>query len=178
MLPPGEATNPELPRRPQPAIPSSNPKLLDQVRREIRLRHYSLRTEEAYVDWIKLIFCVTVSPRTCLKPATTFAPSRNYSGTSFWNSPRTPRSPQPEPIRIDWWTWFCRRLPNPQKSERSGPYYFSRSGFSFSFPLFGCPSAFRLCIMGAFFSISSNSSLASSGVRTTLGRRKTNNSTS
>jgi hypothetical protein len=27
--------------------------LLDQVRREIRLRHYSLRTEEAYVNWIK-----------------------------------------------------------------------------------------------------------------------------
>jgi len=29
------------------------PKLLDQVREAIRLRHYSLRTEEAYVSWIK-----------------------------------------------------------------------------------------------------------------------------
>lgn len=28
-------------------------KLLDQVRAAIRLRHYSLRTEEAYVQWIK-----------------------------------------------------------------------------------------------------------------------------
>src|SRR3989442_906504 len=28
-------------------------KLLDQVRRECRLRHYSLRTEEAYVSWSK-----------------------------------------------------------------------------------------------------------------------------
>jgi len=29
------------------------PKLLDQVRDTIRLRHYSLRTEQAYTDWIK-----------------------------------------------------------------------------------------------------------------------------
>ena len=29
------------------------PKLLDQVKAKMRLLHYSLRTEEAYVDWIK-----------------------------------------------------------------------------------------------------------------------------
>jgi len=29
------------------------PKLLDQVRTTIRLKHYSIRTEQAYVDWIK-----------------------------------------------------------------------------------------------------------------------------
>ena len=29
------------------------PKLLDQVRAAIRTKHYSLRTEEAYVNWIK-----------------------------------------------------------------------------------------------------------------------------
>ncbi|MBK8814580.1 MAG: integron integrase [Methylococcaceae bacterium] len=36
-------------------IPSSGeqPKLLDQVRGKIRLKHYSIRTEQAYVDWIK-----------------------------------------------------------------------------------------------------------------------------
>ncbi len=28
-------------------------KLLDQVRQKIRLRHYSIRTEEAYVSWIR-----------------------------------------------------------------------------------------------------------------------------
>lgn len=28
-------------------------KLLDQVRAEIRTRHYSIRTEEAYVRWVK-----------------------------------------------------------------------------------------------------------------------------
>jgi site-specific recombinase XerD len=29
------------------------PKLLDQVRTTIRLKHYSIRTEQAYMDWIK-----------------------------------------------------------------------------------------------------------------------------
>ncbi|WP_024296699.1 integron integrase [Methylomicrobium lacus] len=38
--------------------PSANfsgkpPKLLDQVRDKIRLKHYSIRTEQAYTDWIK-----------------------------------------------------------------------------------------------------------------------------
>jgi integrase-like protein len=31
----------------------SKPKLLDQVRQLMRLRHYSVRTEEAYVGWIR-----------------------------------------------------------------------------------------------------------------------------
>jgi hypothetical protein len=30
-----------------------NPKLLDQVRNVIRLKHFSLRTEQAYVYWIR-----------------------------------------------------------------------------------------------------------------------------
>jgi len=30
-----------------------SPKLLDQVRQAIRLKHYSIRTEQAYVGWIK-----------------------------------------------------------------------------------------------------------------------------
>jgi len=29
------------------------PKLLEQVRQRLRLRHYSLPTEEAYLAWIK-----------------------------------------------------------------------------------------------------------------------------
>ena len=28
-------------------------KLLDQVRDLIRVKHYSIRTEKAYIDWIK-----------------------------------------------------------------------------------------------------------------------------
>jgi len=34
-------------------VPTGKPKLLDQVRETIRRKHYSIRTEEAYVDWIK-----------------------------------------------------------------------------------------------------------------------------
>jgi hypothetical protein len=29
------------------------PKLLDQVSEVIRMKHYSIRTEQAYVEWIK-----------------------------------------------------------------------------------------------------------------------------
>ena len=32
---------------------SAKPKLLDQVRNVIRTRHYSFRTEETYVSWIR-----------------------------------------------------------------------------------------------------------------------------
>src|SRR5438034_4052391 len=31
----------------------NKPKLLDQVRNAIRVKHYSIRTEQAYIDWIK-----------------------------------------------------------------------------------------------------------------------------
>jgi len=34
-------------------IDSKKPKLLDQVRQVIRVKHYSLRTEESYINWIK-----------------------------------------------------------------------------------------------------------------------------
>ena len=36
-----------------PAPPPGPPRLLDRVREAIRARHYSLRTEEAYVGWIR-----------------------------------------------------------------------------------------------------------------------------
>jgi integron integrase len=35
-----------------PAAPYRGPKLIDRVRQAIRIRHYSHRTEEAYVSWI------------------------------------------------------------------------------------------------------------------------------
>ncbi|MFQ5769146.1 MAG: hypothetical protein ACE5HX_01320 [bacterium] len=31
---------------------TNNPKLLTQVRKAIRTRHYRLRTEQAYVQWL------------------------------------------------------------------------------------------------------------------------------
>ena len=44
------------PRPPAPAdrwIGAPPPRLLDRVREAIRVRHYSIRTEEAYVDWVR-----------------------------------------------------------------------------------------------------------------------------
>lgn len=38
---------------PQSTAGTRPPRLLDQVRAAIRMRHYSIRTERAYVDWIK-----------------------------------------------------------------------------------------------------------------------------
>jgi hypothetical protein len=35
------------------APPAGKPKLLDQVWDVIRRKHYSIRTEQAYIDWIK-----------------------------------------------------------------------------------------------------------------------------
>ena len=32
---------------------NDNPRLLDQVRQKIRLKHYSIRTEQAYIDWVR-----------------------------------------------------------------------------------------------------------------------------
>lgn len=36
-----------------PTTVSKPLKLLDQIREAIRLRHYSIRTEDAYVDWAR-----------------------------------------------------------------------------------------------------------------------------
>ena len=47
------------PKNTPPVLPSapgkspSEPRLLDQVRAQIRLRHYSIRTESQYVQWVK-----------------------------------------------------------------------------------------------------------------------------
>src|SRR5437868_6495402 len=42
-----ESTNPRAP------VPLQRPRLLDEVRSALRLRHYSRRTERAYVGWIR-----------------------------------------------------------------------------------------------------------------------------
>ena len=38
-----------------PSSESGPPRLMEQVRRAIRVRHYSRRTEEAYVAWIRRV---------------------------------------------------------------------------------------------------------------------------
>ncbi len=40
-------------QHPSENLPNQPPKLLDQVRAKIRLKHYSIRTEQAYTDWIR-----------------------------------------------------------------------------------------------------------------------------
>jgi len=49
------------------------PKLLDQVRDAIRLRHYSIRTEQAYTDWIRrfILFHNKRHPREMAEPEVT-----------------------------------------------------------------------------------------------------------
>jgi hypothetical protein len=39
--------------QPSNAAIASSPKLLDHVRWRLRLKHYSIRTEQAYTDWIR-----------------------------------------------------------------------------------------------------------------------------
>ena len=41
------------PVSPSNAIVASSPKLLDRVRWLLRAKHYSIRTEQAYVDWTR-----------------------------------------------------------------------------------------------------------------------------
>jgi Phage integrase, N-terminal SAM-like domain len=36
-----------------PSIPVPGPKLLDRVRWHLQVKHYSPRTEKAYIDWIR-----------------------------------------------------------------------------------------------------------------------------
>jgi len=38
---------------PTPADPARQPKLLERMRIHLRMRHYSIRTEEAYIDWAR-----------------------------------------------------------------------------------------------------------------------------
>ena len=46
-VPQGERTGVER------IIPNPKLKLLDQVREVMRLKHYAIRTERSYVDWIR-----------------------------------------------------------------------------------------------------------------------------
>lgn len=52
---------------------ANNPKLLDRVRDATRLKHYSIRTEQAYADWIKrfILFHKKRHPAEMAKPEVT-----------------------------------------------------------------------------------------------------------
>src|SRR3954464_11466069 len=55
------------------AAAGSPPRLLDQVRQHLRVRHYSIRTEQAYVDWIRrfILFHRKRHPGTMAEPEIT-----------------------------------------------------------------------------------------------------------
>lgn len=55
------------------AVPPAKPRLLDQVRQAIRSRHYSPRTEKAYVFWIRrfIVFSGRRHPDTMAEPEIT-----------------------------------------------------------------------------------------------------------
>src|SRR5512135_2846981 len=42
-----------LPNAVNHEVPPKSPRLLDRVRERIRFKHYSILTEQAYVDWIR-----------------------------------------------------------------------------------------------------------------------------
>ena len=54
----------------RPGYEGQPPRLLDQIREVIRRKHYSLRTEEVYVDWARRFvrFCGLRHPRDCGAP--------------------------------------------------------------------------------------------------------------
>src|SRR3989338_4810611 len=57
----------------------SSPKLLDQVRGKIRLKHYSIRTEQTYTDWIKRYLI----PRQATRHVTQTMTAAAYSGKTW-----------------------------------------------------------------------------------------------
>jgi hypothetical protein len=58
---------------------SQPPKLLDQVRELLRIKHYALRTEEAYVDWTRnLNVCLPYSPNLRYSKYWPILPARTY----------------------------------------------------------------------------------------------------
>jgi Phage integrase, N-terminal SAM-like domain len=47
------ATGHTAPKGPELVIPNPKLKLMDQVREVLRVKHYAIRTEQAYCDWIR-----------------------------------------------------------------------------------------------------------------------------
>ena len=63
----------------QPSSGTPPPELLEQVSAKLRMLHYSKRTEQAYVDWIKHIH---------ISNMTLFQPRYDAGGIATWKRPR------------------------------------------------------------------------------------------
>ena len=48
-------------------MPATEPKLLDRLRDACRVRHYSIRTEDAYHDWCRRFILLTPHYLACPK---------------------------------------------------------------------------------------------------------------
>lgn len=61
----------DTPTDPLVPVASQPPKLLDSLRQRIRVLHYSIRTEQAYVDWARrfILFHGKRHPREMGAPA-------------------------------------------------------------------------------------------------------------
>lgn len=62
-----------MPQTLSPVVSSDKPKLLEQVRDVIRRKHFSIRTEQAYTDWIRrfILFHGKRHPREMSEPEVT-----------------------------------------------------------------------------------------------------------
>lgn len=67
--------NSPRPFQAKPSAPPQPKKLLDQVRDVIRVKHYSIRTEHTYVDWIKRYIFFTTNDTPGKWERTKFQPS-------------------------------------------------------------------------------------------------------
>ena len=56
---PADMGKPKIPRMKARVASQDSPQLLDRMRAEIRLHHYSLCTEKAYVDWMRCLLAAT-----------------------------------------------------------------------------------------------------------------------
>jgi len=76
--------------RETPPAEAPKPKLLDRLRHAVRARHYSRRTEKAYVHWAKR-YILPPLPRT--RPSTRFCSSiarfsaSSCRGSTTWSEP-------------------------------------------------------------------------------------------
>jgi len=64
----------------QTSTPVKQPKLLDQLRAAFRTRHYSMKTEEAYVYWIKRFILCRKSMGTRLRLCSSFGIGKKNCG--------------------------------------------------------------------------------------------------
>lgn len=89
----------DAPSTPPVLAASQPPKLLDSLRQRIRVLHYSIRTEQAYVDWARrfILFHGKRHPREMGAPeATAFfthlAGERNVFASTQWRVARNCRA--------------------------------------------------------------------------------------